>query len=167
MEWSEELSAGLLQAAPDAILVMDGGRIVLANDRAAQMFGRPLLGLQARELLTEAAFAAYPDQLQRRVTDPEAGAMGTLCSQARRRGGEVFPVEASLATVDTAQGRLIVAVVRDLTERERAEQERADLRLEAQAHRNQRLESLGQLAGSRRRIRATVADEHLQGCCVL
>ena len=147
MEWSEELSAGLLQAAPDAILVMDGGRIVLANGRAAEMFGGPLIGLPARELLTEAAFATYPDQLQRRVTDPEAGAMGTLCSQARRLSGEEFPVEASLATVDTAEGRLIVAVVRDLTERERAEQERADLRLEAQAHRNQRLESLGQLAG--------------------
>jgi two-component system, cell cycle sensor histidine kinase and response regulator CckA len=147
VEWSEELSAGLLQAAPDAILVMDGGRIVLANDRAAEMFGGPLLELPARELLTEDAFAAYPDQLQRRLTDPEAGAMGTLSTEARRRSGEVFPVEASLATVDTAEGRLIVAVVRDLTERRRAEQEQADLRLEAQAHRNQRLESLGQLAG--------------------
>ncbi|HEY7274166.1 MAG TPA: ATP-binding protein [Actinoplanes sp.] len=150
MEWSEELSAGLLQAAPDAILVMDGGRIVLANDRAAEMFGRPpdeLLGLEARMLLTEAAFAAYPQQLRRRLTDPDAGAMGTLTSEGRRPDGEVFPVEASLATVDTKQGRLIVAVVRDLTERRHAEQERADLRLEAQTHRNQRLESLGQLAG--------------------
>ena len=150
MEWSEELSAGLLQAAPDAILVMDGGRIVLANDRAAEMFGwspNELLGLEARVLLTDAAFAAYPQQLRRRLTDPDAGAMGTLTTEARRPNGAVFPVEASLATVDTGQGRLIVAVVRDLTERRRAEQERADLRLEAQTHRNQRLESLGQLAG--------------------
>jgi two-component system cell cycle sensor histidine kinase/response regulator CckA len=150
VEWSQELSAGLLQAAPDAILVMDGGRIVLANDRAAETFGWPpneLVGLEARVLLTDAAFAAYPQQLRRRLTDPDAGAMGTLTTEARRRSGEVFPGEASLATVDTGHGRLIVAVVRDLTERRRAEQERADLRLEAQAHRNQRLESLGQLAG--------------------
>jgi PAS domain S-box-containing protein len=114
------------------------------------MFGRPrteLLGLEARVLLTEEAFTAYPQQLQRRLTDPDAGAMGTLTTEARRRNGEVFPVEASLATVDTGPGRLIVAVVRDLTERRRAERERADLRQEAQTHRNQRLESLGQLAG--------------------
>jgi PAS domain S-box-containing protein len=150
VEWSEELSGGLLRAAPDAILVMDGGRIVLANDRAAEMFGWPrdeLLGLQARVLLTDAAFAAYPEQLRRRLTDPDAGAMGTFSTEARRRDGGVFPVEASLATVDTEHGRLIVAVIRDLTERHRAEQEKADLRLEAQTHRNQRLESLGQLAG--------------------
>ena len=150
MEWSEELSAGLLRAAPDAILVMDGGRIVLANDRAAEMFGwrrDQLLGQEARALLTDGAFAAYPDQLRRRLTDPEAGAMGTLSTEARRSDGAVFPVEASLATVDTGHGRLIVAVIRDLTERRRTEQERADLRLEAQTHRNHRLESLGQLAG--------------------
>ena len=39
MEWSEELAGGLLQAAPDAILVMDEGRIVLVNDRAEEMLG--------------------------------------------------------------------------------------------------------------------------------
>ena len=150
MEWSEELSGGLLRAAPDAILVMDGGRIVLANDRAAEMFGWSsggLIGREARLLVTDAAFAAYPKQLQRRLHDPAAGAMGTLVTDARRRDGTVFPVEASLATVDTDRGRLIVAVVRDLTERRRAEKERAELRLEAQTHRSQRLESLGQLAG--------------------
>ena len=73
MEWSEELSGGLLRAAPDAILVMDGGRIVLANDRAAEMFGWSsggLIGREARLLVTDAAFAAYPKQLQRRLHDP-------------------------------------------------------------------------------------------------
>ena len=40
MEWSEELAGGLLQAAPDAILVMaSDGRIVLINDRAEQLYG--------------------------------------------------------------------------------------------------------------------------------
>jgi two-component system cell cycle sensor histidine kinase/response regulator CckA len=150
VEWSEALSGGLLQAAPDAILVMDVGRIVLVNDRAEELFGwarAELLGRQAEMLLTEAALAAYPEQLARRVHDPAPGPMGTLSLEARRRDGSVFPLEASLATVDTPQGRLIVAVVRDLTERHRAEQEQARLRLETQTHRAQRLESLGQLAG--------------------
>jgi two-component system cell cycle sensor histidine kinase/response regulator CckA len=56
VEWSEELSSGLLRAAPDAILVMDGEFIVLVNDRAEVMFGwsrADLIGRPARSLLTE------------------------------------------------------------------------------------------------------------------
>ena len=40
MEWSEALSGGLLQAAPDAILVMDGGRIVLVKRGHHPMAGQ-------------------------------------------------------------------------------------------------------------------------------
>jgi PAS domain S-box-containing protein len=143
VEWSEELAGGLLQAAPDAILVMDEGRIVLVNDRAEQVFGWPradLLNQFATVLLTDEALAAYPEQLQRRSSNPEAGPMGTVSLTARRRDGSEFPVEATLATVDTASGRVIIAVIRDLTERNR-------LLVEAHTHRSARLESLGQLAG--------------------
>jgi two-component system cell cycle sensor histidine kinase/response regulator CckA len=150
VEWSEELSGGLLQAAPDAILVMDAGRIVLVNDRAEELFGWPrteLLGQNADVLLTDAARAAYPAQLQGHGDDPQPGPMGTLSLTVCRRDGSEFPVEATMAAVDTPQGRVSVAVVRDLTERQRAEADRTRLRMEAQAHRSQRLESLGQLAG--------------------
>ena len=150
MEWSEELSGGLLQAAPDAILVMDAGRIVLVNGRAEELFGWPqaeLLGRHADVLLTDEARAAYPQLLQRTSADPEAGPMGTIAITVRRRDGSEFPVEASLATVDTPQGRVAVAVVRDCTERNRAEAEQARLRHEAHTLRIHRLESLGQLAG--------------------
>jgi two-component system cell cycle sensor histidine kinase/response regulator CckA len=143
VEWSEELSSGLLRAAPDAILVMDGEFIVLVNDQAEVMFGwsrADLVGQLARSLLTEASLLVYPEQLTRRIDYPEAGPMGMLSLTARRKDGTEFPVEASLAAVETESGRLIVAVIRDLSERER-------LRVEAQTHRNQRLEGLGQLAG--------------------
>jgi PAS domain S-box-containing protein len=150
VEWSEALSGGLLQAAPDAILVMDAGRIVLANDRAEELFGWPraeLLGRHADLLLTESARAEYPKLLPPRGEGRVAGPMGTVELTARRRDGTEFPIEASLATVDTPQGRVTVAVVRDCTDRHRAEAEQRRLRLEAQAHRSHRLESLGQLAG--------------------
>ena len=150
MEWSEELSGGLLRAAPDAILVMDEGRIVLVNDRAEELFGWPraeLLNQHAEVLLTEAARAAYPEQLGSQDAGAGPGPMGTLSLIAQRRDGSEFPVEASLATVDTRSGRVAVAVVRDLTERQRAEAEQSRLRMEAQTHRSQRLEGLGQLAG--------------------
>ncbi|AGZ39832.1 hybrid sensor histidine kinase/response regulator [Actinoplanes friuliensis] len=152
MEWSEELSSGLLQAAPDAILVMDEGRIVLVNDRAVELFGWPraeLLGQHAQVLLTEAGRASYPDSMRRDPAgpEPEPGLMGTISVVVRRRDNTEFPAEASLARVQTPQGRLAVAVVRDMTERQQLQAE-ADLqRSEVQEHRNQRLEALGQLAG--------------------
>jgi PAS domain S-box-containing protein len=156
VEWSEELSSGLLQAAPDAILVLDAERIVLVNDRAEELFGWPraeLLGKQAEFLLADSERAAYfaqPAGPAGRVPDP----LGTASLSVCRRDGSTFAAEVSYAAVDTPQGQLVVAVVRDLTDRERADAERAKLRAEAdrqrvevQTHRSQRLESLGQLAG--------------------
>ena len=109
MEWSEELSGGLLQAAPDAILVMDAGRIVLVNDRAEELFGWPradLLGQHADVLITDAARAAYPELLQAPPARPAGRADGhdhrwtsagatAPSSRSRRR----WP------SVDTPQGR--------------------------------------------------------------
>ncbi|WP_127504821.1 ATP-binding response regulator [Actinoplanes solisilvae] len=149
MEWSEELVAGLLQAAPDAILVLEGTRIVLVNDRAEELYGRDrgeLVGLDIEHLLTEDSRLMLPER-RRRIMEGRPGTIGSVTTTIRRRDGSEVPVESSVAIVDTTQGRLVVAVVRDLSERARAEQEKARLRDEAQAHRNQRLESLGQLAG--------------------
>lgn len=157
MDWSEELFGGLLRAAPDAILVIGSGQIVLVNDRAEQMFGysrADLMGQRAEILLTPEALAGYAQQLRRGSDDPEPGPMGSLSLVVRRQDGSEFPAEASLSSVQTPQGRLVVAVVRDATERLRAEEEQIRLRaeadrqrLEAQLHRTRRLESLGQLAG--------------------
>ncbi len=150
MEWSEELSSGLLQAAPDAILVMDEGRIMLVNDRAEEVFGwsrADLLGQQATVLLTDETQVDFPRILREVLADPKAGLMGTIAVTARRRDGSEFPAEASLSRVETPQGRVAVGVVRDCTERNHAVEEQARLRLEAQSHRNHRLESLGQMAG--------------------
>jgi PAS domain S-box-containing protein len=156
VEWSEELSGGLLQAAPDAILVMDAGHIVLVNDRAEELLGWPraeLIGRYADVLLTEVARAEYDTQVPS-IEDRPSGPMGTASVPVRRQDGSQFPAEVTLATVDTPEGRLAVAVIRDLTEREHAHVEQARLRAEAdrqrievQVHRSQRLEGLGQLAG--------------------
>ncbi|WP_436522732.1 ATP-binding protein [Actinoplanes sp. HUAS TT8] len=149
MEWSAELSGGLLQAAPDAILVFDGPRIALANDRAGQMYGWPggeLVGQPVDVLLTDESRAMLPER-RRAIASSTGGSIGSVVTTARRRDGSEFPVESSTTIVETPQGRLAIAVVRDLTERIRGEEEKAKLRAEAHAHRSQRLESLGQLAG--------------------
>jgi two-component system, cell cycle sensor histidine kinase and response regulator CckA len=149
VEWSEELAGGLLQAAPDAILVMDEGRIVLVNDRAEELLGygrNELLGRQVDTLVIEGAEPILPPR-RRKIEKGRSGSLGAVTTAVRRSDGAEIPVESSIAIFDTPQGRLAVTVVRDLTERARAEQERARLRSEAQVHRSQRLESLGQLAG--------------------
>ncbi|BCJ51597.1 hypothetical protein Asp14428_30720 [Actinoplanes sp. NBRC 14428] len=143
MEWSEELSGGLLRAAPDAIVVMDEGRIVLVNDRAEEIFGWPraeLVGRHARVLLTDAARESFPEALKRSGKGLGPGPVGMVSLRVRRRDGSEFPAEASLAVVEVPEGEMTVAVVRDVSERHQ-------LQAEAHSHRSQRLEALGQLAG--------------------
>ncbi|MFD0517698.1 PAS domain S-box protein [Paractinoplanes durhamensis] len=149
MEWSEELASGLLQAAPDAILVMSGNHIVLVNDRAVELYGwtrDELLGKTIDTLITDDAKLMLAER-RRKIAEGRPGPIGAVTTTIRRRDGSEIPVESSVSIVDTPQGRFAVAVVRDLTERARAEQEKARLRAEAHVHRSQRLESLGQLAG--------------------
>jgi PAS domain S-box-containing protein len=149
VEWSEELSGGLLLAAPDAILVLDDGVIRLANDRAEELFGYPraeLLGRHVRMILTDTSCTIY-DERARLIQERGPGPIGAVITSVRRKDGSEVPVESTSAVVDTPQGRLAISVVRDITERAHAEQEKARLRAETQVHRSQRLESLGQLAG--------------------
>jgi signal transduction histidine kinase len=62
----------------------------------------------------------------------------------RRRDGTEFPVDISLSSIDTEDGILVSAAVRDTTDWVRAQQERDALKRQSQS---ERLESLGQLAG--------------------
>ena len=73
---------------------------------------------------------------------------------ARRRDGSTFPTEISLSAIDTDDGVLVIAAVRDVTERLELRTERERLKsqaerdkLERQLQQSQRLESLAQLAG--------------------
>ncbi|MET0416889.1 MAG: PAS domain S-box protein, partial [Actinoplanes sp.] len=134
MEWSEELASGLLQAAPDAILVLDGSRIVLINDRAEELYGwsrDELLGKNVDMLVTDDSRTMLPER-QRRIEEGRPGPIGAVTTTIRRRDGSEIPVESSVAIVDTPQGRVAIAVIRDLSERARAEQDKA--RLHAEAH---------------------------------
>ncbi|MEV4639522.1 PAS domain S-box protein [Actinoplanes sp. NPDC049548] len=141
---------GLLEAAPDAIVgVTEDGRITLLNAQAEKLFQHPrddLLG-QSIELLVPKYRQGYFADPQRR----QVGAGEALCV---RKDGTEFPAEISLSTLETDQGVIVSAAIRDVTERLNAQAERE--RLVAQAERDaaerrlqhtRRLESLGQLAG--------------------
>ena len=119
----------LIEHAPDAILQVDKqGRIVLANRTAEQLFGytrAELLDLNVDSLVPEASRAGHPkrreDFLHAGVSRP-MGAAGVELF-ARRKDGSRVPVEISLSTIQSEAGPNVAAVIRDVTDRKRAEQE--------------------------------------------
>ncbi|MGQ0845795.1 MAG: PAS domain S-box protein [Sporichthyaceae bacterium] len=163
---AEERFRRLLEAAPDAMLGVDAdGTIRMVNTQTERLFGyeaRDLLGSPIEILIPDRFRARHPQYRRGYVEDPRVRPMGAGTElMARRRDGTEFAVDVSLSSLDTDDGLLVLAGVRDISERTRIDAERAQLeanlaeeklnteraRLEAQLHQSQRLESLGQLAG--------------------
>jgi len=127
---TDPILAGLLEAAPDAMVCVDSdGRIVLVNAQAERLFGYPreeLSGQPVEILIPDAVKAGHPALRAGYAADPRPRPMGAgLELSARRRDGTTFPAEISLSAIDTDQGLLISAAVRDVTEQRQA---RDDLR---------------------------------------
>jgi PAS domain S-box-containing protein len=121
---------GLLEVAPDATICVDSaGQIVLVNAQAERLFGYPreeLAGQPVEILVPDAIKAAHPALRARYATDPQPRQMGAdLELSGRRRDGTTFPAEISLSALDTDQGILISAAIRDITQQRQA---RDDLR---------------------------------------
>jgi two-component system cell cycle sensor histidine kinase/response regulator CckA len=134
---------GLLEAAPDAMVVVNGaGDIVLLNLQAEKQFGYhrdELVGQPVTNIIPEGfAERLIADDL-RSAADALAQQIGTGIELiARRKDGSEFPIEIMLSPLKSAEGILVTAAIRDITERKR---------LEAQLSQSQRLEAVGQLAG--------------------
>ncbi|MDQ0363866.1 hybrid sensor histidine kinase/response regulator [Catenuloplanes indicus] len=156
---SEAKFRALLEAAPDAIVgVATDGRIALVNAQAERMFGYPrdeLFGQPIEILIPESLRPRHPAHRARYFADPRPRPMGEgQPLSAVRKDGTRFPAEISLSSIETEDGLIVSAAVRDVTDRVEADAERERLkaaaereRLEARLHQSQRLESLGQLAG--------------------
>jgi PAS domain S-box-containing protein len=118
--------SAFLDAAPDAIIVVDEqGRITRTNRLAETMFG-----YEAGELLGEAVEMLVPQRFRRtHLGDRERyGAEPRTRPMAAgrplmglRRDGTEFPVEISLSPMRTAAGTHVISIVRDITDRIKAE----------------------------------------------
>ncbi len=112
----------LLEAAPDAMVAVDeGGAITLVNSQAERLFGYPreeLLGRPVETLVPESARGGHPGLRQAYNSKPESRPMGAgIALSGRRKDGTEFPAEISLSALETEDGRIVTAAVRDVTER--------------------------------------------------
>jgi PAS domain S-box-containing protein len=150
---------GVTETDDDAVVGVDkSGLIALVNPEAEELFG-----YARREMIDQPVDMLVP-QLSRDAPDPRSARRAKRKPNAqvakrtplegRGKDGSEFPVEISLSAVDTKEGPLVSASIRDASDRSEAqrEQDRAEVQsardlIESRLHQTHRLESLGQLAG--------------------
>lgn len=165
----------LLEAAPDAIVgVNPGGLIALVNTQAEALFGyerNQLIGRPVELLVPGAALNIHSPNPDPGFRDPRTRSSEAWIPLAGSRAdGSEFPAEVSLSSIETEDGLMVCAAIRDVTERVEAQHERD--RMEAARARQARaaapsVSAARESRSARRRCRARLqqpAGGHPQLC---
>ena len=117
---------GLLEAAPDAMVVVNpGGDIVLLNLQAEKKFGYrrgELLGQKMKNIIPEGFAERLVADALRSTEDALAQQIDTGTEiTGRRKNGSEFPIEIMLSPLEGADGILVTAAIRDITTRKKAD----------------------------------------------
>lgn len=166
-----ELIRQILDLAPDALIIADvQGSIVFASRQVTSLFG-----YEPEELAGSPVETLMPERFRRRhlahrsqfAASPRARAMGsTLELFGRRKDGTEFPVEISLGPITEGNRALVVATIRDTTDRqqiqarlrqaiqdtERANEAKSRFLATASHDLRQPVQTLGLLNGALRRV---------------
>src|SRR5439155_331739 len=167
---NEERFRALLDSAPDAVVIADErGRIVLVNNQTEKMFGQPrsvVVGRPVESLLPGRYREAHERHRSEYLRNPITRPMGVgLRLAGLRADGSEFPLDISLSSLQTSEGVLVTAFVRDVTERVRAEKELHGLEelVHGQEERRDLMAHLVRAQEDERaRIAADIHDDSLQ-----
>ncbi len=123
---SEAKYRGLLEAAPDAIVVVNtAGEIVLLNVQAEKRFGYSrdeLIGKKMANIIAEGFAERLIAYALRSNEDALAQQIGSgIELTGRRKDGSNFPIEIMLSPLESAEGILVMTAIRDITTRKKAE----------------------------------------------
>ena len=134
---------GLLEAAPDGMVVVDqSGKITLLNAQAEKQFGyrrSDLIGKNVTNIIPEGFAERLISDALRTKAEALAQQIGTgIELVGRRKDGTTFPIEIMLSPLESAEGVLVTAAIRDISERKQ---------LARQLHQSQKMEAVGQLTG--------------------
>ena len=115
---------GLLEAAPDAMVVVNqAGEIVLLNAQAEKQFGYhrdELLGQKVKNIIPEGFAERQAADSLRSKEDAQAQQIGTgLELSGQRKDGSEFPIEIMLSPLQSVEGTLVTAAIRDITTRKK------------------------------------------------
>jgi PAS domain S-box-containing protein len=119
---SAERFQSLLESAPDAFVVIDHtGDIILVNNQAIRLFEytrEEMVGEKIELLVPDRIKEKHPGLRDGYMQDSRTRPMGEqLDLKGRKSDGSVFPVEVSLSPIESEEGLLVVAAVRDVTQR--------------------------------------------------
>jgi formate hydrogenlyase transcriptional activator len=125
---SEKRFRSLFEFSPDAIIVTDEyGKIAEVNGQVSAFFGyepSELSGQPVETLIPERFRKAHPAHRAHYSVEPHTRPMGAgLELYGRRKDGTEFPVDIMLSPVETGGAKVVLAVIRDLSEKVRAEEE--------------------------------------------
>ncbi len=127
-EAAEARASALLEMAPDGVVIVDAGGVInYVNGQTEKMFGHKrgdLLGKPVEVLIPERYRGKHIGHREGYVAEPRTRPMGIgLELYGLRSDGTEFPVEIALSPLHTEQGLIVIAIIRDVTERRHVESE--------------------------------------------
>lgn len=116
---AEEMFRSLLKSGPDAMVVLSADdRMTIINKRAEAMFGFARADLIDRNILTLFAESSHDDYRRFAQSHDHVASLTGM-----RNGGHEFPIELTMATVETQKGVLRTCAIRDVTQHKLLEAE--------------------------------------------
>jgi len=125
---SEAQLRAIFEHSPDAIIGVDSqGKIIEVNGQVERFFGytrSELIGKPVEILVPERFRDKHPTYRDNYQHAARTRPMGVgLELSGRRKDGTEFPVDIMLSPVDTPDGKMVLSVIRDLSEKKRAQEE--------------------------------------------